>query len=264
MTRLLTARAVVPEAAPDLIIDGRLAFREHGLVLALALARVRPVWLVPGLWALLQRFEVIDYPEFAEPGEDVEAMLPVLREWHAVWTGSTLLERFFWVGDVLFESRLPPEFDQGAARRLQDFAALLERFASNGAPISALTVCARDAAALAAVRAADAPVILTHAEDGRAKPRICALLEEAGVPCDPLDGAAAARLSRAALGIHPPAAVERALDCGIRVAALSILAPRAVAAALEPDEAFDADDTVYAEEQDPWRGARAVWCEVAP
>lgn len=261
MTQHLAARSLQGQQAPDLIIDGRLALSEQGLMLTLALAARRPVWLVPGLWALLQRFEVIDYPEFADPDEDAEAMLPILREWHAVWSGTQLLERFYWVGDVLFESRLPPDFDQSAARRLQSFALTLERFAETHGPLSAMTVCARDAAALAAVKALDAPVILTEMR-GDARPRLCDLLAAGGVATSELDGLAAQRLRRSALGQAPPAGAELALACGVRFAAVSILAPRAIAASLEPEDDFEPDDIGYAEERDPWRGARAVWCEV--
>ncbi len=262
MTQHLAARTLQGKQTPDLIIDGRLALSEHGLMLALALAARRAVWLVPGLWALLQRFEVIDYPDFADPDEDVEAMLPTLREWHAVWSGTQLLERFYWVGDVLFESRLPPDFDQSAARRLQGFALTLERFAESHGPLSAMTVCARDAAALAAVKAVDAPVILTEMR-AAARPRLCDFLAAGGVGAREIDGLAAQRLRRSALGQTPPAGAELALACGVQVAAVSLLAPRAIAAALEPESDFEPDDVIYSEERDPWRGAQAVWCEVA-
>ncbi|SMX50311.1 hypothetical protein [Maliponia aquimaris] len=263
MTHLPSARSRRSATSPDLIIDGRLAFSEHGLMLSLALARVRRVWLVQGLWALLQRFEVIDYPEFADEGEATEAMLPSLRQWHAIWTGSTQLEQFCWVGDLLFESRLPPEFDQCAARRLQTFATLLEQFAASDGPISALTVCARDAAALAALNMVEAPVILTDigADD---TPRLVRFLDSASIDCRMVEGGSARRLSQAALGADPPPAVALALDCGVRVAALQVLAPRAVTAALEDDAEYEPDDAVYSDEHDPWSGASAIWCEVTP
>ncbi|TPE53246.1 hypothetical protein [Amaricoccus solimangrovi] len=262
MTLPLAARALGSETDSDLIIDGRLAFSEHGLLIALALAERRRCWLAQGLWALLQRFEVIDYPDLADPGEDARALLPRLREWHAVWSATTLLERFCWIGDVLFESHLPPGFDQSAARRSQEFAALLERFLAPGTPVSSLGLCARDSLALAAVNAIAAPVILTLTEpDG--PPRMCRMLSAAGLDCVEIEGEQAARLSRAGTGEAPPRPVGLALAAGARLAAVCLLAPRAVAAALDDAPDFEPDDAEYSEERDPWHGASAFWCEVA-
>jgi hypothetical protein len=263
MTELLHARSRLAVEPPDLIIDGRLAFSRHGLLIALALTQARRVWLGQGIWALLQRFEVIDYPEFSDVLEDAREMLPALREWHAVWTGGTLLERFCWIGDILFESRLPPDFDQCSVQRLQHFALLLERLAATEGPISSLTVCARDSAALAALRAIDAPIVLTAAEDSSA-PRLCRFLETAGVPCQEATGPAAAALTRAALGSAPPSAFTLAVAAGARVAAVALVCPRGVAARLQSDADFDSDDAPYAEEDDPWRETQVFWCELRP
>ena len=246
---------------PDIILDGRLAFSEHGLLLALALARSRRVWLVQGLWALLQRFEIADYPEFAdEPGE-AERMLPVLREWHKVWTGSTLLERFCWIGDVLFESRLPPGFDRHAQCRLQGFAVRLEQRARLDGPVSALTLCARDAVALAALNVIDAPVILTLLP-GAGRPALCDLLARAGVPSTALAGGEARALSHRALGPLPFIARILAAQHDLRLAAIGLSSPRAIAAGLEIEDEIDPDDAPCAVEDDPWRGAAACWWEV--
>ena len=248
---------------PDFILDGRLAFSEHGLLLALALARSRRVWLVQGLWALLQRFEIADYPEFAdEPGE-AERMLPVLREWHRVWTGSTLLERFCWIGDVLFESHLPPGFDRHAQRRLQGFAVRLEQRARFDGPVSALTLCARDAVALAALNVVETPVILTLLPDA-GRPQICDLLARAGVPSTALAGGAARALSWRALGPLPFVARILGAQRGLRLAALGLSCPGAVVAGLETEDEIDPDDGPCAAEDDPWRNATACWWEVTP
>lgn len=257
----LPALPRLTERAPDIIIDGRLAFSDYGLLLSLALAKARRVWLVQGLWALLQRFEVIDYPEFSDDSDDVMAMSQVLRQWHQVWSGSTLLERFCWVGDMLFESRLPPDFDRDTSRRMQAFAALLEQLADLEGPVSSLTVCARDAAALAAVNAIDAPVILTTMDQDGGIP-ICRLLERAGVACTALDARTARSLSRAALGPEPPHVLSLALTHGLRLAAVSLLAPRAIAAGLEDLSDLDPEDLPYSEDRDPWHGATAYFWEV--
>jgi hypothetical protein len=261
MTELLHAHSRLAVDPPDLIIDGRLAFSRHGLLIALALTRRRRVWLGQGIWALLQRFEVIDYPEFADALEDAREMLPALREWHAVWTGGTLLERFCWIGDILFESRLPPDFDQCSVWRLQHFALLLERFAATEGPISSLTICARDSAALAALRAIDAPIMLTAAEEGSA-PRLWRFLEAAGIPCQEATGAAAESLARGALGSTPPPVLPLALAAGARIAAVALLCPRGVAAMLQSEGDLDPDDAPYSEEDDPWRDAQGFWCAV--
>ncbi len=262
MTHHLSPQLSLVETCPDLIIDGRLAFAEHGLLISLALAAQRRCWLVQGLWALLQRYEVIDYPEFADPAEDAEAMMPRVAEWHAVWTATTLLERFYWLGDILFESRLPPAIDPGIVQRTQTFAAQFENLTRDKIQMTSLAICARDAAALAAVRATAAPVVMTTTEKN-GRPRFCRLLEHAGISSVQIRGESAKRMAKTILGAPAPMAVELALQGGVKLALVSLLAPRAVAALLEEEPDFEPEDLNYSEENDPWRGARAIWCEVA-
>lgn len=258
---LHSAQAVAAAANPDLVIDGRLAFSECGPLLCLALAEDRRCWLVQGLWALLQRHEVIDYPEFADSDEDAPAMLARVREWHEIWTKTTRLERFCWLGDMLFESRLPLGFDQVSAERTRAFASWLEQLVPADIPLTALTLCGRDAAALAAVNAVAAPVILTIAEPTR-PPRLCEFLSAARLPCEELRGSRAERLLDRALGHRLPMAVELALLSGVSLAVVSILAPRAVAFALEEPD-FDTDDIDETAARAAWQGASVVWAEVA-
>lgn len=251
-------------AAPDLIIDARLALADYGLLMSLRLARSRRVWLVPSLWFLLERTEVIDYPEFADEMEDARAYLPALRAWHAAWSEANLLDSFYWIGDYRIESRLPPDFEHGSMRRLQHFAAALEsRAQAGGAPaITRLAECARDAAALAAVNGIAAPVILTVPEPPPDPPRLCRLLTNAGVPCQPADPAAAAALQRAAGFGEGDLCLQQLIRLGARLAMIHLVAPHAPVARSADPFAVEGEEVALDETSDPWVGAGAIWHDV--
>ncbi|MEM7641641.1 MAG: hypothetical protein AAF366_03860 [Pseudomonadota bacterium] len=262
MTHHRPARASIVETQPDLVIDGRLAFSDYGLAVSLALAAERRCWLVQSLWSLLQRFEVESYADFADPDEDIEGMMAHVGEWHDIWTATTLLERFYWLGDILFESRLPTAFPQSGVSRSRFFASLLERQAAAN-KMTAMDLCARDAAALLAVAADRPPVILTTSRP-TASPRLCALLERAGLPVRRAEDAAARRLIRSTFGPHLPMPLEMAYAGGARLALVCISSPRAPAVVLEEEDDFEPDDVTVDPARNPWRDAHAIWTELEP
>ncbi|MEM7489374.1 MAG: hypothetical protein AAF390_09655 [Pseudomonadota bacterium] len=262
MTHHRPARASAAEVRPDLVIDGRLAFSDYGLTVSLGLAAERRCWLVQSLWSLLQRFQVETYADFADPDEDIEAMLAHVAEWHDIWTATTLLERFCWLGDILFESRLPAAFPQSGVSRSRLFASLLERQVATR-KMTAMDLCGRDAAALLAV-AADKPAVILTTARADAPPRLCALLERAGLPVRRADDAAAQRVVRSTFGPDLPMPLEMAHAGGARFALVCISSPRAPAVALEEDDDFEPDDVAVDPARDPWRDAHAIWAELAP
>ncbi|WP_299822752.1 hypothetical protein [uncultured Jannaschia sp.] len=261
MTHHRPARASTMDTKPDLVIDGRLAFSDYGLTVSLALAAERRCWLVQSLWSLLQRFQVESYADFAGPDEDIEVMLTRVEEWHDIWTATTLLERFCWLGDILFESRLPTTFPQSGVSRSRIFASFLERQAA-ASKMTAMDLCARDAAALLAVASDRSSAILTTSRP-KAPPHLCALLERAGLRVKRSESPATDRLVRSTFGHHLPLPLEMALAGGARIALVFISAPRAAAVALEEAD-FEPDDLTVDPARDPWRDAHAVWTELVP
>jgi hypothetical protein len=215
---------------------------------------------VQSLWSLLQRFEVEGYADFAHPEEDAESMLQRVEEWHDIWTATTLLERFCWLGDILFESRLPANFGQSGVNRSRIFAALLERQAT-AAKMTSMDLCARDAAALSAVAADSAPVVLTVARI-RKPPLLCKLLKQAGLSVRRADDTTSCRLVTAIFGANMPMPLELAVAGGARIAVVCVSAPRAPAVALDEEHEFEPDDAIVDPKRDPWRDAFAIWTEL--
>jgi hypothetical protein len=266
----LSARAA--DRLSTCILDARLALATGGLVLAVQLARMTPLWLTRRLWTLIDgAYFYRDYPEELLPERsddgDRGAMIEALMLWHTAWLNGALDGVFFWIGDARRESALPMNWNSEIITRYERLsevfpAAVSERQDGAADP---LTACGQEAFALAAALTAEAPIILTVLHKGDA-PRICAeAAERAQLSIHgPVEWNPGARRAERLIPDRINPLVRQLAHLGTRVAAVHTFAPAAVSLPARPP----VEDPVDVERAEPgrdlrfWAGARLFWQEL--
>ena len=251
--------------APAIIIDGRLALSPLGLLFALRVARSsRRAWLPCTWWALLDNDTFFQaHPEVIDDHGNGAVKASMLQEWRLAWMHANLLDQFWWIGEGAHESLLPGGIDVRTVDRFHLLTAWFDRRCKvpSRRPLEPLSDCARDAVVLAAVLTLYSPVILTVPDDDDGEPRLCTLVREAGLTCREVEGGAngaeaAASLLSGTLGL----AAEQLAMAGLRLAAVHILAPRAIVAGASEEAEFDWDERIPGDpDRDPWDDAVAIW-----
>jgi hypothetical protein len=275
MSAMLGLSARTADRLSSCIVDARLALAPGGLVLALQLARIVPVWLTRRFWTLIDgAYFYRTYPEELVPEHGGNggraAVLEGLTLWHAAWLNGTLDGAFFWIGDARRESALPINWNSDLIARYERLSAAFSSLPGGQTTqsIAPLTACGQEAFALAAALTVDAPIILTAAHDGRGQPPpIC---------CE------AARIAR--IDVHGPRdwkagpnwtdrivpdkvrpLMSQLGQLGTRIAVIYTLAPGAVSLSPPPpvDEIADADRAERSCDRWPWSSAHIYWHELS-
>ena len=258
--------------APACVLDAELALSPAGLLLATRMAREWPIWLVRSMWPMIDSDQlyrrcprIISGP--GEPQEDVDALIKALGDWHAAWLGNRVKGCFHWLGDLRRESAIPEDADENLLVR---FEALVggrlrgDRRDEDDAVEGWLwrRTCAGEALALAAALQTRPTIVLAAAAKG-ARPTTVALWEEfTRTECPPRDVAGAPPVALPAslrVGLLP------LLDHGARLAAIHVVAPRALALpwGTGGEVLWGAADPGFPDPEepapDPWDGARLAW-----
>jgi hypothetical protein len=175
------------------VLDPTLALSHFGLPLVKRLGDVMEVWVVRELWHILdnthfyqQQPETLLQTKAAQERQragrnDPEEITRALREWEQMRVDTDVLRhKFYWIGDGLAESYLPPDRDTDIIWRYESLSASLDRRIDSNVTLASAF---RDAAALSA--ALDSALILTHLPDGHGEellPAICQSLKQWGIP----------------------------------------------------------------------------------
>ena len=184
--------------------------------------------------------------------------------------------QFYWIADALGESFLPAGSDRNLAYRFDVLAASLDRRLrqgkSTGPKTKVIIDCFRDAAALTVALMSCSGFILTlnHKGNGDAaggEPPICSCLRDWGVDVHEIAGRRTALMEQELLlGIFARSGVTELLWAGLDLAAVHIVAPRALM--LSPvkndDEALMGEiampeDDYNKNKEDWWEEATCVW-----
>jgi hypothetical protein len=193
-----------------------------------------------------------------------------MKEWERIRMENDLSGlKFFWIGDGLSESLVPPGTGADLVWRYESLARALDRRLAGSGPMAC---AARDAVALAA--ALGAAFVLTYrtAEDVRAgwAPAICDVFAQC-VPCEAVAGddpfAAVEREHLRHLLVHSGTA--GLLWSGLNLAILHLAVPVAATLYVVPpsivtDDVAEVEAVMPVAESraDPWDGARAFWYQV--
>ena len=247
------------------IVDARLALARGGLVFALQLAQIGPVWLTRRFWSLVDgAYFYRSYPEELVPDQGNAAeTVDALVLWHTAWLYGALDGLFFWMGDARRESALPMNCRGDVItryERLSEAFPTLSGGETAAPPVDPLTACGQEAFALAAALTMDAPIILT-ASPQEQPPLICT--EAAQIARIDVHGPAEWRPHSAWADRILPARIKPLVDqldyLGTRIAAVHMLAPAAIS--LPPT--LPADETAEADggdgEWSPWQSAHVFW-----
>jgi hypothetical protein len=267
MSAMLGLAARSADRLSTCILDARLALATGGLLLAVQLARIAPLWLTRRFWTLIDgAYFYRDYPEELLPatrdGCDRGAMIDALMLWHTAWLNGALDGVFLWVGDARRESALPTNWNSeiiARYERLSEAFPAIDRRHHAGDP---LTACGQEAFALAAALTAEAPIILTVLHKGD-EPLICGEAAELAqlsvhgpVEWNPGDNG-----SDRLVPERINALVRQLAHVGTRVAAVHTFAPAAVSLPALPsvDDAAEAERGEPIRDRRSWTGARVFW-----
>lgn len=268
---------------PPCVMDVGLSLAPSGLYWALGLARMVPVWLPQCHWTIVDDKEfpadarlVAHLTGIADVNEANAILARVRSDWREA--RETLgLESFpgvFWPSDGRAESVVPKDGDSTLVDRLHALAAGLDSRTQDPQPpagANAMADCARDTLALAAALNERRPVVLVPLGATDAPPPVIEHLERAGIACSKLTGSLFAEALAASLlpallasGLAAPLATRR-----LRLAALFIAAPGALAAAKLAERLAESDDDLAwnpapaGAEADLWVGASGFYSELA-
>jgi hypothetical protein len=269
MSALVSLAARPADRLSACIVDARLALAPGGLVFALRLARVGPVWLTRQFWSLIDgAYFYRSYPEELAPdrGNCAAATVEALVLWHTAWLNGALDGLFFWIGDARRESALPRNWSSEVITRYERLCAAAFRVVSSGEtaapPVKPLTACGQEAFALAAALTTDAPIILTASQQHGQPPLICS--EAAAIAHVKVHGPAEWIPNASWADRIVPARIKPLVDqleyLGSSIAAVHTLAPAAMSLPPPlPDDDTRSDDN----ERSPWRNAHAFWHQLS-
>ena len=267
------------------VLDTYLALSPYGLLLAQRLSSELDLWLVRELWQILDNTQYyLTEPDRLRPaaaGEsaplgpagDTESLRDTLTQWEMARTETDLAGlRIHWIGDALSESLLPARVDPHLVSRFETLARSLdkrvERPSSDQA--SVLVDCVRDAVALTAALMPYRAFILTAHTTGNGstadEPFLCSHLRQWGLRCYPLGVSARIQLEKEfILPMFARAGVAELMWAGLKLAAVHVLAPKAVMVPRGTDhtdtlsEGVESTDQGDAPETDWWNGAVSFW-----
>jgi hypothetical protein len=251
------------------IVDARLALAPGGLVFAVQLARMAPVWLTRTFWSLVDgAYFYRSYPEelSTEDAEGTADIIETLMLWHAAWLNGALDGSFLCIGDARRESVLPLNWNSDI---VTCYERLTEAFAAGAdghgpLPLDPLTACGREAVALAAALTADAPIMLTVAPNGNDHPPItCSEAARTGQieVHGPHDWNAGTGEADRTIPWQLAPLVSQLGHLGTRIVVVHTFVPNAIALTFRPpaEEVVDTDRAERAPDQRPWRGAHLFW-----
>jgi hypothetical protein len=261
------------------VLDPTLAFSNYGLPLVKQLRGVMELWVGREFWHILDNtYFYLRQPESLLSNKvgrtlksgpvNPQQFIRILQAWERtrIETDSANLG-LCWVGDSPNESFLPEDKDSNLIWRCERLSASLDSRLNTTGALAALY---RDTVALAVAEGRS--VVLTHlpeSDSGDFPPDICTMLQEWGIPCEPVaSGCAWMALERDYLRqLIVQAGLARLRWAGLRLAVLQLVVPAASTLAATPLEATpvtDLDVTLDLEqnpqpEADLWQGAQGFW-----
>jgi hypothetical protein len=267
---------------PPCVLDVALSLAPAGLYWTLGLARALPVWLPQFHWAIVDdhtfacdRQLVSSLVGGADYEEASGAFARIRDEWRQARDefGLESFPGLFWPGDGRAESVVPKDNDRSVIDRFHVLAAGLDARRNglrNSPDVVNAADGARDVLALAVAVGDRRTIILTPVAAGRATPALVEHLGSIGIACRELTDPVLVQSLRAAV---VPALLASglaiALACDqVRLAALSVVAPRSLTAAelaanlALSDDSFALDAGVDQGESALWDGAAAIWWEL--
>lgn len=267
------------------VVDAPLALSRFGLMLTLRLAEEMNVWLVPGLWEILDSSEYyLSHPEHLGLGPWLEAaeverergseLAEAVDHWQVARCDANLPAiPLYWPRETARDSLLPKEVGAGLIRHFDCLAAGLEHRRSQRPrdPLAEQPIldCARDALALTAALGRHRAIVLTLGSRGGASeaPPLCRYLRESGIPCLPVEERPSDNPIRAHLApLLARSGVIELLWAGLSVAVIHLVAPKAFLVPVDQGPE-DLDGSFVSpmqtdESDDPngwWEGAAAFW-----
>ena len=269
------------------VLDTHLALSPYGLLLAQRLSSELDLWLVRELWQILDNTQYyLSEPDQLRPATsgaaavaapptlaDRHTLRDTLTQWEVARTETDLAGlKIHWIGDALSESMLPARVDAHLVARFETLARSLDRRVPRPSDDRAavLVDCIRDAVALTAALMPYRGFILTSrtGSDGAGldEPELCDHLKRWGLRCSRLGTGAASQLETdLMLPMFARAGVAELMWAGLRLAAVHVLAPKAVMVprpgshhdSLDDDLEPSPDDA--ADGVDWWEGAVSFW-----
>lgn len=260
------------------VLDTHLALSPYGLLLAQRLSSELDLWLVRELWQILDNTEYyLSEPDQLRPAgaavpADAESLRTTLTQWEVARTETDLAGlNIHWIGDALSESLLPARVDPHLVSRFETLARSLDKRVArpSNAHASVAVDCARDAVALTVALMPYRAFILTARSDGNGaapdEPGLCAQIRAWGLRCYPLGTNARIQLEREfVVPMFGRAGVAELMWAGLKLAAIHVLAPKAVMVPRTYGDPLAADLDATCEEVPPpeadwWSGAVSFW-----
>jgi hypothetical protein len=273
MSALVSHAARQADRLSACIVDARLALAPGGLVFALRLAHIGPVWLTRRFWSLIDgAYFYRSYPEELVPDRcnSAAATIEALVLWHTAWLHGALDGLFFWIGDARRESALPINWSSDVItryERLSEAFPMVSSGETTAPPIEPLTACGQEAFALAAALTTDAPIILTASHQQGQPPLICT--EAAAIAHIDVHGPTEWTPNASWADRIVPARIKPLVDqleyLGTRITAVHTLAPAAMSlpSSLPGDDTGEVDRCDHNSDRWPWRSAHAFWHQLS-
>jgi hypothetical protein len=271
MSALLSLTARTADRLSPCILDARLALAPGGLVLAVQLSQMSPLWLTRRFWSLVDgAYFYRDYPEELLPDKhengDREVMIDALMLWHTAWLNGALDGVFFWIGDARRESALPMNWNSEIIARYERLSEAFPDSDRKQHAADPLTACGQEAFALAAALTAESPIILSVLHKGD-EPLICGEAAELARLSihGPVDWNPGAKWVDRLVPERIRPLVGQLAHVGTRVAAIHTFAPAAVSlpARAPSDETAEAGRGETMPDRRPWLDARLFWHELS-
>jgi hypothetical protein len=273
MSALLSLAARPADRLSACIVDARLALAPGGLIFALRLAHVGPVWLTRRFWSLIDgAYFYRSYPEELAPnrGKSAAATVEALVLWHNAWLYGALDGLFFWIGDARRESALPTNWSSDVITRYERLSAafpVVNGGETAAPPVEPLTACGQEAFALAAALTTDAPIILTASQQHGQPPLICT--EAAAIAHidvhGPTEWTPDSRWADRIVPLRIKPLVDQLEYLGTHIAAVHTLAPAAMSLPPSPpdDDTGEVDRSDGNDDRSPWPSAHAFWHQLS-
>jgi hypothetical protein len=269
---------------PPCVLDVALSLAPAGLYWTLGLARMRPVWVPPCHWDIVDDNSFLGdehlVTQLAGAGDYVTAITALARardDWRRA-RDDLALESFpgvYWPASGRAESVMPKDNDGTVVDRFHVLAAGLEsrrRAASQEPPgtADATADCIRESLALVVALGDRRSVLLSRIAPGDTAPMHADHLAGADVECRQLVDSPLIESLRASLvpalfasGLAIPLANGRLRLAGLSLAAPGVLAAAPLAATMaSADDVLELDGNADQGEAALWNGASAIWWEL--
>jgi hypothetical protein len=222
------------------------------------------VWLPRAFWSLVDSAYLYD----GGPGRDLaqapnsRPLLPEnldqLRLWHSAWFAGLLENAFNWFGDARRESVCPEGTPLDAIERFEYLDGTLggDDVHQPAGSLDPLSMCGRQAIAVAGALAPDPVVVLTHSI-GDMEPDLLRDVQDIRLPGERAAGLEKRSLVPALNTTGAKIALAHLRWIGVTVAAVHVVAP-CVTLGHRREERDDLVPDAFPM-SDPWRDARLVW-----